>query len=60
VVTDKMLVEIIKKIKAKSRCFIFMSVGREALNVTKKMKKAGSERSSFQILKLQIKNFIIF
>ncbi|MBI5071607.1 [FeFe] hydrogenase H-cluster radical SAM maturase HydE [Candidatus Falkowbacteria bacterium] len=46
--TDEMLVEIIKKIKAKSRCFIFMSVGERSVQCYKKMKKAGANGVLFR------------
>ena len=46
--TDKMLVEIIKKIKAKSRCFIFMSVGERSAGCYKKMKEAGANGVLFR------------
>jgi biotin synthase len=46
--TDKMLVEIIKKIKAKSRCFIFVSVGERSIECYKKMKEAGANGVLFR------------
>lgn len=46
--TDKMLCEIIRKIKAKCRVFIFMSVGDRGYEVYKKMKKAGASGALFR------------
>ncbi len=46
--TDEMLVDIIKKIKAKSRCFIFMSVGERSVACYKKMKQAGANGVLFR------------
>lgn len=46
--TDQMLVEIIKKIKAKSRCFIFVSVGERSIECYKKMKEAGANGVLFR------------
>lgn len=46
--TDKMLVDIVKKIKAKNRCFIFMSVGERSVECYKKMKQAGANGVLFR------------
>jgi biotin synthase len=46
--TDEMLVGIIEKIKAKSRCFIFMSVGERSVECYQKMKQAGANGVLFR------------
>jgi biotin synthase len=46
--TDKMLVDIVKKIKEKCRCFIFMSVGERSVDCYKKMKEAGANGVLFR------------
>jgi len=46
--TDEMLVEVIRKIKLKSRCFIFVSVGERSVDCYKKMKKAGASGVLFR------------
>ena len=43
-----MLCEIIEKIKAKCRVFIFMSIGERGYDVYKKMKKAGASGALFR------------
>ena len=46
--TDRMLVDLVKKIKAKCRCFIFMSVGERSVGCYKKMKEAGANGVLFR------------
>lgn len=46
--TDKMLVDLVKKIKAKCRCFIFISVGERSADCYKKMKRAGANGVLFR------------
>jgi biotin synthase len=46
--TDERLIEIVKKIRRKSRCFIFMSVGERSVECYKKMKKAGANGVLFR------------
>jgi biotin synthase len=46
--TDKMLVDLVKKIKTKCRCFIFMSVGERSVECYKKMKAAGANGVLFR------------
>jgi biotin synthase len=46
--TDRMLVDIVKKIKAKCHCFIFLSVGERSLECYKKMKEAGANGVLFR------------
>lgn len=46
--TDEMLVDIVKRIKARSRCFIFMSVGERSIDCYKKMKEAGANGVLFR------------
>lgn len=46
--TDEMLVEIIKKIKKGSKCFIFVSVGERSVDCYKKMRKAGASGVLFR------------
>jgi biotin synthase len=46
--TDEMLVRIIKKIKARSRCFIFISIGERSVECYQKMKEAGANGVLFR------------
>jgi biotin synthase len=46
--TDEMLVELVKKIKAKCRCFIFMSAGERSVECYKKIKQAGANGVLFR------------
>lgn len=46
--TDKKLVEIVKKIRKKSQCFIFVSVGERSVGCYKKMKEAGANGVLFR------------